>query len=167
MTDYEKQSHQSDMSILTKQFILFSLCSQKKKKMETYESKVVEISKRAEDIYKVLSDFRNFTPLVEGKVDNWQADETSCSFSYQGMGPMGLKLVEKEEFTTIKLTGDERVPLQFFLWVQLKEAAAYDTRMKITIKAELNMMMKMMLGKKLEEGVNALAEGIAKAFNAI
>lgn len=135
--------------------------------METYESKVVEISKRAEDIYKVLSDFRNFTPLVEGKVDNWQADETSCSFSYQGMGPMGLKLVEKEEFTTIKLTGDERVPLQFFLWVQLKEAAAYDTRMKITIKAELNMMMKMMLGKKLDEGVNALAEGIAKAFNAI
>jgi hypothetical protein len=39
--------------------------------------------------------------------------------------------------------------------------------MKITIKAELNMMMKMMLGKKLEEGVNALAEGIAKAFNTI
>ena len=33
--------------------------------------------------------------------------------------------------------------------------------------SKLNMMMKMMLGKKLEEGVNALAEGIAKAFNAI
>lgn len=135
--------------------------------METYESKVVAISKRAEDIYKVLSDFRNFTPLVQGKVENWQADETTCSFSYQGMGPMGLKLVEKEEFTTIKFTGDDRVPLQFFIWIQLKETNPYDTRMKITIKAELNMMMKMMLGKKLEEGVNALAEGVAKAFNAI
>ncbi|MCB8964408.1 MAG: polyketide cyclase [Bacteroidales bacterium] len=135
--------------------------------METYESKVVAIGKRAEDIYRVLSDFRNFSALAEGKVDNWQADETSCSFSYQGMGPMGIKLMEKEEFTTLKFTGDERVPLQFYLWIQLKEAAPYDTRMKITIKAELNMMMKMLLGKKLAEGVNTLAEGVAKAFNAI
>lgn len=135
--------------------------------METYESKVVAINKRSEDIFKVLSDFRNFTPLAQDKLENWQAEENSCSFSYQGMGPFGIKLVEKEEFSTLKFTGDERIPLEFYLWIQLKEAAPYDTRLKITIKAELNMMMKMMLGKKIGEGVDALAEGIAKAFNAI
>jgi len=135
--------------------------------METYESKVVAINKRSEDIFKVLSDFRNFTPLAQDKLENWQAEENNCSFSYQGMGPFGIKLIEKVEFSTLKFTGDERIPLEFHLWIQLKEAAPYDTRLKITIKAELNMMMKMMLGKKIGEGVDALAEGIAKAFNAI
>jgi len=134
--------------------------------MNTYESKIVTINKRAEDIYNILSNFSNFTPLVAGKVNDWQADESSCSFSYQGMGPVGFKIIDKEENKTIKISGDERVPVQFFLWLQLKETAPYVTKMKITIKAELNMMMRMMLDKKLEEGVNTLADGIASAFNA-
>lgn len=135
--------------------------------MNTYESKIVSIKRTASDLYRVLSDFRNFTPLVEGKVESWQADENGCSFKYQGMGPVGFKIIDKEENKTIKISGNEQVPVEFYLWIQLKEAAPYDTRMKITIKAELNMMMKMMLGKKLEEGVNTLAEGIATAFNSI
>jgi carbon monoxide dehydrogenase subunit G len=135
--------------------------------MTTYESKIVAISKRAEDIYGMLSDFRNFTPMVAQRVEEWQADEQSCSFKYQGKGPVGLRIVDREKNKTIKITGDDNLPMQFFLWIQLKEVAPYDTRMKITLKAELNMMMRMMLGKKLEEGVNAMADGIAAAFNSI
>lgn len=135
--------------------------------MTTYESKIVAISKRAEDIYGMLSDFRNFTPMVAQRVEEWQAEEQKCSFKYQGKGPVELKIVEKEKNKTIKITGDDNLPMQFYLWIQLKEVAPYDTRMKITLKAELNMMMKMLLGKKLDEGVNAMAEGIAAAFNTI
>jgi hypothetical protein len=57
--------------------------------MTTYESKIVAISKRAEDIYGMLSDFRNFTPMVAQRVEEWQADEQSCSFKYQGKGRLG------------------------------------------------------------------------------
>lgn len=135
--------------------------------MTTFESKIAEIHKRSEDIFRVLSDFRNLAPLAQDKVENWQADENSCSFSYQGMGPVEFRIIEKEEYKTIKYSGDERIPMPFFLWIQLKEVAPYESRIKITIKAELNMMMKMMLNKKLEEGINVLADGIAAAFNSI
>lgn len=133
--------------------------------MNTYQSKTVAIKRQAEDIFKVLSDFNSFTPMAKDKVENWQADTDSCTFTVKGFNA-GLKIVEREEFKTIKIGGNETIPMDFFLWIQLKQVAPYDTRMRITIKAELNMMMKMMLGKKLEEGVNTLADGIANAFNA-
>ncbi|MBQ9470115.1 MAG: polyketide cyclase [Bacteroidales bacterium] len=134
--------------------------------MNTYESKVVRISRRAEDVFNTLSKFDNFSPMAQGRVENWQADHDSCTFSIKGL-TAGLRIVEREEFKTIKITGNELVPMEFYLWIQLKEVAPYDTRMKITAKAELNMMMRMLLGKKLEEGVNSLADGIATAFNSI
>jgi hypothetical protein len=37
--------------------------------------------------------------------------------------------------------------------------------MKITVKAELNMMMKMLLKDKLQKGIDAMADQIAMAFN--
>ncbi|MEJ5317759.1 MAG: polyketide cyclase [Tenuifilum sp.] len=135
--------------------------------MTTYESKIVAISKRAEDVFRVLSDFRNFSPMAKDKLEEWQATEDSCSFKYKGMGPFGIKIIERDEFKTIKFTGDEKSPMEFFMWIQLKEVAPYDTRMKITVKAELNMMMRMMVGNKLKEGIDALADGIAAAFNAV
>jgi len=135
--------------------------------MTTYESKIVSIRKRAEDVFRGLSDFRNFTPMVEGKLDEWQADKDNCSFKYKGMGPLGINITEREEFKTIKLTGDEKTPMQFFIWIQLKEVAPYDTRMKITVKVKLNTMLRMVVGNKIKDGIDSLAESIAMAFNTI
>jgi carbon monoxide dehydrogenase subunit G len=134
--------------------------------MKTYESKVVTIQRMDEDIYKILSNFKNFSPLVQvAKIENWQADEDWCKFDVKGMGTVGLMIIEKEPSKTIKIAGDGGIPFEFYIWVQLKQVAPYDTRMKITLKAELNMMMSMMVGSKLQEGVDAMAEQIAKAFN--
>ena len=62
----------------------------------------------------------------------------------------------------IKIKGDGRVPFDFDLWIQLLSNGPYDTRMKITFEAELNMMFKMLLKGKLEKGIQQLAEGLAK-----
>lgn len=52
--------------------------------------------------------------------------------------------------------------LNFQVWIQLLVNGPYDTRLRITAEAELNMMMKMLLKGKLEKGINQLAEGLAK-----
>ena len=62
----------------------------------------------------------------------------------------------------IKLGGDGMMPFEFNLWIQLLENGPYDTRMKLTFQAELNMMMKMMLKGKLEKAINQLGEGLTK-----
>lgn len=135
--------------------------------MTTIESKIVSIKRVDEDIYKVLSNFQNFTPFAEtAKLENWQAGEDWCQFNIQGIENAGLKIIEKEPSKTIKFAGNDRVPFEFFIWIQLKTAAPYDTRMKITVKAKLNMMMKMMVKGKLQQGVDSIAEQIASAFNA-
>lgn len=134
--------------------------------MTEFESKIVAIRRTPEDIFRVLSDFRQFTPLIpKDKVEGWEADEDSCKFNVKGLGQTGLKIINKEPFQTVKITGDGKLPFEFFLWVQLKEVAPYDTRMKLTLHADLNMMLKMMLQKQLSEGIDTMAEQIAAAFN--
>ncbi len=54
--------------------------------MTTYESKIVAISKRAEDIYGMLSDFRNFTPMVAHRVEEWQAEEQDVTLNTREKG---------------------------------------------------------------------------------
>ncbi|EOA10875.1 hypothetical protein A343_0089 [Porphyromonas gingivalis JCVI SC001] len=51
--------------------------------------------------------------------------------------------------------------MPFNVWIQLKEAAPDDTRLKITLRAELNMFVKPMLDKPLHEGVDRLAQLLA------
>jgi len=136
--------------------------------MTEVESKVVTIKNTSEFVFNALSDFRNFNSMVnmvpDGQLTDWQADENTCRFKVKGFD-LGLKFVEKEPYKTLKLTGDGKVPFEFFFWIQLKEVAPYDVRMKLTVHADLNMMMKMMLKGKLQDGVDKMAEQIAMAFS--
>ena len=131
--------------------------------MEKYESKQQQIRRTAEQIYSALSSFNNFTPIIQDRVEEWSADDNVCSFKVKGM-PVRLKMVEREPNKTIKIQGDEGSPIDFTFWLQLKEVAPYDTRMRIVVHAELNMMMRMMIGKKLQGAVDQMAEAIAMAI---
>lgn len=134
--------------------------------MTEFESKIVAIHRNSEEVFRILSDFRQFTPFIPtDKLEGWEAQEDNCSFTVKGVGQTGLKIIDKEPFKTVKITGDGKLPFEFFLWIQLNEVAPGDTRMKLTLKADLNMMLKMMLQKQLGEGINTMAEGIAAAFN--
>ncbi|MCD7962638.1 MAG: polyketide cyclase [Rikenellaceae bacterium] len=134
--------------------------------MEKYESKQVKINKPASMVYMSISDFNNFTPMLQDKVDDWNVDGDTCSFKIKGF-PARLRIMEKTPCECIKITGDEGSPFEFFFWIQLKQIADNDTRMKLTMHVKLNMMMKMMVGKKLEKGIDEMAEKMAEAFNNI
>jgi carbon monoxide dehydrogenase subunit G len=134
--------------------------------MTTYESKTVAIKRRSEDVYKLLSDFSQLSQFIpKDKVEGWQAEADWCKFHVKGVGQLGLKIIEREPNKTIKITGQDNKPFEFYIWIQIKEVEPYDTRMKITLKSELNMMMKMLLNKQLEEGIHNIADQIANAFN--
>ena len=132
--------------------------------MEKYESKQQQIRRSAEQIYSALSSFSNFTPMLADKVEEWQATDDECSFKVKGM-KMALRIVDREPNKTIKIQGADSNPMDFTFWLQLKEVAPYDTRMRIVVHAELNMMMRMMIGKKLQGAVDQMAEAIASAMN--
>ncbi len=149
------------------------------------ESKVHRISHMASDVYDFLSDFRKIAKVFEelandpkiqeqvqektnkkisfkDQIEHWEATEDNCNFVIKGFGEAGLQFVEKEPNKLLKLTGYGRSPFEFYLWIQLVEKEAYDTRIRLTIHAELNAMMKLMLKKKLEKGIDQLAEALTR-----
>lgn len=141
-----------------------------------YTSKQVQIAKRDEDIFRVLSNFEHFSPIVADKVEGWEATEESCRFRVKGI-PVGLRMVEREPNKLIKVCADDSagggtaaIPLTF--WVQLKDTtqggigdAAAQTHMRLVLEIELNMMMKMLVGGKIQGALDSIAEQIATAFN--
>lgn len=132
--------------------------------MEKYESKQHQIRRPAEQVYAIISDFRNFTPAVQGRVEDWHAEESECSFRVKGVS-VRLRMVDKEPGNFVKISGDEHSPFDFTMWVQLKQVADYDTRMRMVLHIKLNMVMKMMVGSRLKDGLDQMAEQMARAFN--
>lgn len=117
-------------------------------------------------VYSVVSDFSNFTPILQDKVDDWQADADTCSFKVKGITAR-LRIVERIENELIKIEGEDGSPVDFTFWMQLKEVDERDTRMRIVLHAHLNMMMKMMIGGKLQQAVDQIAEQVATTFNSM
>ncbi len=133
--------------------------------MEKYESKQQQVLLPAEDIFRVISRFDNLTPALGDRVEEWQATADRCSFKAKGF-TVKLRLEELIENKQVKIVGDEGgVPMDFTFWIQLHSVAERDTRLRLVLHVELNMMMKMMVGSKLSDGIDQMAEALAKGLS--
>ncbi len=126
----------------------------------------MQVNRPVSQLYGLFSDFRQFEAMIpKDKVEDFEATENECSFTVKPLGKTGLRIVDKEQDKVVKFGPNGKSPFEFFLWVQLKSLAPYDTRLRLTLRAELNFMMKTMLGKKLQKGIDGFAEQIAAALN--
>ena len=133
--------------------------------MPEYISKQQQIFRSASQIFPLISNFTMLTPAVADKVEDWQATEDSCSFKVKGF-TVGLRIEEKVENKHIKVVGDGgNVPMDFAFWIQLHQVSEGDTRIRLVLHAELNMMMRMLIGSKIQGGLDKAVEGLAMAFN--
>lgn len=134
--------------------------------LEKYESKQQQIFKPAARIFPFISRFDMLTPALQDKVEEWSATEDTCSFKVKGF-TVALRIVERVENKHIKIAGDDGVgiPIDFSFWIQLHEVSECDTRIRMVLHAELNMMMRMMVGSKIQGGLDKAVEGLAQAFN--
>lgn len=133
-----------------------------------YESKQHQANASAESMYEILSKFSNLTPIIADKVEQWSADDDTCSFKVQGM-TLKLRMAREEMIAqdgnyTIKVVSEDS-PLPFAFWLQLKEVTPTESRLRVVADVELTMMIKMVVGSKLQEAVDRIAEQIAGGFN--
>ncbi len=143
--------------------------------VQKYVSDIKTIENNQEVIYNYLSNFDNLSTYVnEGllskinesvpqiKVSDFESDADSCRFNISGMGQAEIRIIEREPVNTIKISSSGGLPIGITFWIQLLPVTAYQTKMKLTLHAEMSMMIKMMVNKKLEEGINQLAEMLTK-----
>lgn len=139
-----------------------------------YVSDVKLVSQNQEVIFNYLSNFENLSKYVnEGiltklteqvpqiKITNFESDADSCRFQLAGMGLAEIRIIEREPYKTIKITSNGKLPVEIVFWIQLLPVEAYVTKLRLTLDAEMGMMIKMMVNKKLEEGINRLADVLA------
>lgn len=131
-----------------------------------YESKVTSISAPVKAVYAGLSNFKNIERVKDlipkDKVQDLEIEEDSIRMKVDGLGQkIEINIVERIPNDTIKF-GAENIPLQMNFWIQLKGVAPDDTRMKLTLKADLPMMFKIMLDKKIQQGIDDAATMIAQ-----
>ncbi|MFC2136866.1 SRPBCC domain-containing protein [Bacteroidota bacterium] len=124
------------------------------------ESKIGTVLKPQVDIYNFLSKLNNLEDFIPAdKIKNWQATEDTCSFEVEMAGELNIEIVNREPHKTLKLKGNSAAqPLDFFFWIQLKEVNPGDTKVKLTLHAEVPAMIKSMAKKPLQEALNVIID---------
>ena len=146
--------------------------------IEKYVSEVKIISASQASVYSHLSNLKNLGPLFDPerltelkqqypdtpgfKLENFQSTEDSCTFSVSPVGNIGIHIVEREPFKLIKLTGNHSVPFEINCWVQLLPVEQSNCKVRLTVHADLNPMIKMLVGKHLKNGIDHIAEALTK-----
>ncbi len=136
-----------------------------------YVSDVKIINNNQEIIFNYLSNLENLSKYVnEGllskmseqipqiQISNFESDADSCRFQISGMGLAEIRIVEREPHKTIKISSSGNMPVTIVFWIQLLPVSAYETKLRLTLDADMSMMIKMLVNKKLEEGINRLAD---------
>lgn len=129
--------------------------------MTEFTSEIKQIPYSETTIYEVLSDLNNLEKvkdrIPQDKIRDFSFDHDSCTFNVSPVGNVRFSVVEREPGKTIKFKADQS-PVDVYMWIQLKEMNPLDTRMKLTVKAELNPFLKPMLSGPLQKGVEQIAD---------
>ncbi len=129
--------------------------------MSTFESSIRQIPYKQEAVFNILSDLSNIErikdKLPKDKLEQMTFDSDSISVSVNPVGQIKLCIVERDAPKCIKFeTADSPVP--FNLWIQVVPNGDNASKMKLTIKAELNPFIKGMVKKPLMEGLEKIAD---------
>lgn len=130
--------------------------------MATFESSIRQIDYPQERVYALLSDMNNIDKvkdrIPEDKANGLTFDANSIGINTP-MGAMKLVIMEREAPKCIKFETAES-PLPFNFWIQILPVSETTSKMKLTIKAELNPFIKGMVSKPLTEGIEKIADAL-------
>lgn len=134
-----------------------------------FESNVKHVPYSQERVYNKLSDLNNLEGVrerldmvkdkLDGKLEDMSFDRDSITLKVQGIS-LTLRIIEREPLKCIKFEGDKS-PIPLNLWIQILPVTQEEAKMKVTIRAEVNMFMKAMVSKPLQGGVEKLADMLA------
>lgn len=139
--------------------------------MNQFESSIKQIPYSQQRVFDKLSDLTNleqFTGLLQQeqekaklKVEDLAFDADSVRCSIAPVGKLELRIVERDEPKCVKFEATTS-PIPLTLWIQILPVAEETSKMKLTLRTELNIFVKGMLQKPLKEGVEKLAEVLSQ-----
>ena len=133
--------------------------------MTKFESSVKQIPYPVEDVYRNISDLSNLERvrdrIPEDKLQEFLFDSDSVQVSVAPVGTIKLRIIEREENKCVKFE-TEQSPLPFNLWIQVLPVSATESKMKVTVKADIPFMLKGMVSGPLQDGVEKIADALSQ-----
>ena len=132
--------------------------------MSKYESGVKQIPHPQSAVYGTLSDLSNIERVKDripaDQVKDLAFDRDSVSVNVPPVGSIKLRIIDRDEPKCIKFE-TENSPVPFNLWVQLLPVTETTCKMRVTVKADIPLFLKPMIGNKLQDGVDKIADALA------
>ena len=134
--------------------------------MTKFESSVKQIPYAQQRVYDKLSDLNNLEQVKDNipddKAGELEFTHDTISINVPPVGKISLQITEREEPKTIKFETLQS-PMPFNLWIQLLPVTESSSKMKLTIKADINPFFKVIVSKPLQEGIEKIADMLAMA----
>ena len=119
------------------------------------------MSKAPYELYMAFVDMRNFMQfLPEDKKEGVIADYDSIKATIQGF-TFGVRVADRVPYSKIEFA-DDGAPFQFKLTMHFNPASdPYKTDFQINLDADLNFMMKMLIGSKIQGALDKIVDSLA------
>lgn len=133
--------------------------------MAEFESKKVTLNADRHTVYSFLNDFRNFSHLVEGKVQDWEATSDFCSFKAEGAGQVKLRYKTRKP-ELIEVEPDMSLPVsgEVALYIEMKELGP-KTEAQVGANVTIPPMFRMMLSRPIKNVLEMIASALEKHYN--
>ena len=129
-----------------------------------FESSIKQVPYPQEAVYRNISDLSNLEKvrdrIPEDKINDFSFDEDTVTLNVQPVGELKLRICDREEPKCVKFETVQS-PVPFNVWIQVLPVDEQNSKMKVTVKAELNPFIKSMVEKPLQEAVEKIADALA------
>ena len=132
--------------------------------MTTFESSVKHVPYSQANVYRNISDLSNLERVrdrvPQDKINSFSFDSDSVTVDVPPVGAITLRIVDREEPKCVKFETAQS-PIPFNLWIQVLPTDENNSKMKVTVKADIPFMLKGMVTGPLQDGVEKVADALA------
>lgn len=133
--------------------------------MTEFISEVKTILHSDADVFRVLSDLRQLESVRDripgDKLSDLSFNENEVSFRIDPIGKVTFLVEDREPNKMVKFKS-QKLPFDVFLWIQLSAKAEKDTRLRLTVRADLNPFIRGMVQQPMQEMVDKISEALAQ-----
>lgn len=137
--------------------------------MALYQSKTITVNKPFEEVYGKVSDLKNLEQfrdrIPKEYTVNFECDTDYVQFRVAPVGDLLLRIVERGA-DKIRLNV-EKLPFKAEISMNIGNVSPSETNIQLVLYADIPFFVKHIVGNKLEEGMDKIADILTLSLNSL
>lgn len=137
--------------------------------MALYQSKTITVNKPFEEVYGKVSDLKNLEQfrdrIPKEYTVNFECDTDYVQFRVAPVGDLLLRIVERRA-DKIRLNV-EKLPFKAEISMNIGNVSPSETNIQLVLDADIPFFVKHIVGNKLEEGMDKIADILTLSLNSL